>query len=254
MSCLHTPDASTAFLSGLRAKALEHRVPLTGTLAVTHRCNPSCAMCYVGDEMRSDDLPTGFWERVITETEDLGCLNLVLTGGEPLLRQDFVHLYKLACSRGFLVTVFTNATRIADAHVAAFEEYPPDCVKVSLYGACADTCREVHEPSASCLHFCRTTDELRLDIGQLRVYRTVDDKIANLDIDAAEKISRYAGSQVNILAQDLSDGISDSFEACFIQGHGRYDLTRGLTPLMGELLKEAHGNALEKAEMPVALE
>ena len=52
---------------------------------------------------------------------DQGCLWLLLTGGEPFLRPDFLDIYTYAIRKGLLLTLFTNSTtltpRIAD-HLA----------------------------------------------------------------------------------------------------------------------------------------
>ena len=48
------------------------------------------------------------------EIKEAGCLYLLLTGGEPLLREDFPEIYTFAKHNGFLVTVFTNGTLLTD--------------------------------------------------------------------------------------------------------------------------------------------
>jgi len=39
-----------------------------------------------------------------------GCLWLLITGGEPLHRADFMEIYLHAKKRGLIVTLFTNVT------------------------------------------------------------------------------------------------------------------------------------------------
>ena len=123
-------------------------MPLSGGLALTHRCNLSCPHCYLATNMSSEtirkkELRTGQWLSLIDEITEAGCLFLLLTGGEPLLREDFADIYRHAKSRGLLLTIFTNGTLITDEVVELFDELPPRSVEISLYGATAATYEKV---------------------------------------------------------------------------------------------------------------
>jgi radical SAM protein with 4Fe4S-binding SPASM domain len=72
---------------------------------------------------------------LLVEVADAGCLSLLISGGEPLLRRDFVDIYTAAVRLGMLVTVFTNATLVDQRIVTSFVEYPPRQVEISVYGA-----------------------------------------------------------------------------------------------------------------------
>jgi radical SAM protein with 4Fe4S-binding SPASM domain len=76
---------------------------------------------------------------IIDEVTDAGCLYILFTGGEPLLRDDFPQIYRYAKERGLLVTVFSNGTLVTEAVVELFRELPPHEVDISLYGATAPT-------------------------------------------------------------------------------------------------------------------
>jgi radical SAM protein with 4Fe4S-binding SPASM domain len=124
------------------AKISNRRVPITGSLALTHRCNLGCMHCYAKEEKQDvpePELGTEQWLKIITAIKEAGCLYLLLTGGEPLLRQDFAEIYTAVKQNGFLVTVFTNGTLITDAIVELFRKLPPRLVEISLYGSSAKT-------------------------------------------------------------------------------------------------------------------
>jgi radical SAM protein with 4Fe4S-binding SPASM domain len=76
---------------------------------------------------------------IIDQVTDAGCLYLLLTGGEPLLRDDFPLIYRHAKERGLLVTVFSNGTLITEKVLTLFSDLPPHEVEISLYGATAAT-------------------------------------------------------------------------------------------------------------------
>ncbi|MEE9523617.1 MAG: radical SAM protein, partial [Thermodesulfovibrionales bacterium] len=95
------------------------RVPVNATLELTYRCNNRCVHCYcnlpTGDKIaRESELSLEEIEKIFDELKEMGCLWLLITGGEPLLRDDFSQVYLAAKSRGFLVTVFTNGILVDD--------------------------------------------------------------------------------------------------------------------------------------------
>lgn len=124
-------------------RAAASRLPVSGSIAMTHRCNLRCVHCYLGDDRSpssaSRELDTAFWLSVVDQVAEAGCLNLLITGGEPFLRPDFAEVYTRAKKRGMLVSVFTNGTRLDDALVGLFSDLPPWLVEVSLYGASKET-------------------------------------------------------------------------------------------------------------------
>jgi radical SAM protein with 4Fe4S-binding SPASM domain len=120
---------------------LKQRVPFSGSLALTHRCNLRCIHCYAREDGAAPppELEREEWQRIIRQVKEAGCLYLLLTGGEPLLRQDFAEIYSFIKKNGFLVTVFTNGTLVTDGIIELFRALPPRLVEISLYGATAAT-------------------------------------------------------------------------------------------------------------------
>lgn len=130
------------FWRELSDKIAGRRIPFSGSLALTHRCNLGCVHCYAreGSPGAADgELDTLQWKKIIDEIKAAGCLYLLLTGGEPLLRDDFPEIYAYARKNGFLVTVFTNGTLAGERILDLFADMPPRLVEISLYGAHAKT-------------------------------------------------------------------------------------------------------------------
>ena len=137
-------DAGIGILRRLQAAALADRTPISGSIALTHRCNLRCVHCYARTNAAGGaELSTPQALSVIDEMADAGCLFLLLTGGEPLLRPDFAAIYAHARRKGILVSVFTNGTLIDDAILRLFREYPPRVVDITLYGITDATCARV---------------------------------------------------------------------------------------------------------------
>ncbi len=178
MQCSQTGWLTNAeWLERFQARAAGQRVPLTGSLELTKRCNLECIHCYLG---RAEDrkagpggeLSTGEVFSLLDEVTAAGCLDLLLTGGEPLLRKDFGDIYRRAKEDGLLVSVFTNGTLITDELLVLFSELPPKEIEVSIYGATATTFEQVTRVKGS-FGKCREGVERLLAAGVAVRLKTV---------------------------------------------------------------------------------
>ncbi len=123
----------------LHSKAIKNEIPVSGTFELTSRCNFRCEMCYVHDECHSSDrLSTEQWLALANDVKKAGTLFLLLTGGEPLLREDFSYLYTELKKMGFMVSINTNGS-LLHKYFDLFKKYPPARVNISLYGADDDS-------------------------------------------------------------------------------------------------------------------
>lgn len=133
-----TPLDNVEYLRAFNKKAFQERIPLTGNLDLTHRCNLNCIHCYTGSGKSGTgegELDTGQWLDIIDQITRAGCLNLVITGGDPMLRPDFPTIYTRAKEKGLLVTVFTNGTLITREIRDLFADLPPRAVEITIYGS-----------------------------------------------------------------------------------------------------------------------
>jgi radical SAM protein with 4Fe4S-binding SPASM domain len=119
------------------------RVPLNAGIEPTGRCNLRCAHCYVPRGNAGRELTAGEWKRILDQAAGLGTFYLLITGGEPFLRDDLPEIYIHAKRLGMLVTLFTNATLLAPHDVEMLAEYPPFSMEVTLYGAGPETYERV---------------------------------------------------------------------------------------------------------------
>jgi len=123
----------------LQRVARRERQPLNCLFELTPTCNLRCHFCYVAlDPYKGPYLSTAQICAVLDKLEEAGVLWLTLTGGEILSRRDFPEIYRYARGKGFLVTLFTNATMMNEKYAALFRELPPFAVEVSIYGHTAE--------------------------------------------------------------------------------------------------------------------
>lgn len=145
------------------------RYPLGGTLELTERCNLACVHCYINqpagsERARARELTTTQIMGIVDQMADAGCLFLVLTGGEPLLRPDFAEIYRYAKQRGLLVSLLTNATLVTPRIADLLADLSAYAIEVTLYGATAETYERVTQVPGS-YRRCRRGIDLLLDRG-----------------------------------------------------------------------------------------
>ncbi len=130
------------------------------TLEITARCNNDCRHCYInlpaGDKSaKEEELSFEEIKGIVDEAASLGAVWSLLTGGEPLLREDFFDIYLYLKRKGILTRVFTNAIPITEEHVRFFKKYPPRDVEVSVYGVTEETYERVTRKRGSFNAFMR---------------------------------------------------------------------------------------------------
>jgi MoaA/NifB/PqqE/SkfB family radical SAM enzyme len=144
MDLKQTDEASAAWVNEFRSRAHEMRIPISATLELTSRCNLRCQHCYLGNQeeqhaRREEERSTEAVKTSLKEWADAGCLYLLITGGDPMMREDFAEIYRTACELGLLVTVFCDGILVDEAMVELFREFPPRKVEISIYGSSVET-------------------------------------------------------------------------------------------------------------------
>lgn len=102
--------------------------PLTVNFKVTERCNLTCPMCGIprfgdkGKEMGISEI-----RDMMKKLRQLSVARVVITGGEPMLRDDLEEVVRVTCAEKLVVSLLTNGTlssrermkRLIDAGVSA---------------------------------------------------------------------------------------------------------------------------------------
>ncbi len=109
------------------------------SMELTERCNNNCLHCYINlpaddEEAKGKEITFEEIKTIVDEAVKMGCLSWRLTGGEPLLREDFCDIYLCLKKKGMRVTLFTNATLIGSEMANLFKKYPPQDIEVTMYG------------------------------------------------------------------------------------------------------------------------
>ena len=155
----------------LHAKAAQQGVPLSGTFELTPCCNMACKMCYVRmtkaeQEALSPLRTSQEWIELGRNAKEKGMLYLLLTGGEPFLRQDFREIFQSLHHMGLILSINSNGTLINEETVEWLKQTPPSRINITLYGASDETYERLSKglhssnqcnPSSKAgRHFCKT--------------------------------------------------------------------------------------------------
>jgi pyrroloquinoline quinone biosynthesis protein E len=109
--------------------------PDTLIAELTYACPLRCGYCSNPVEYASTTLSTALWISAIEEAEALGVLQLHLTGGEPLLRDDLEELVRAARGCGLYVNLITSGIPLTRSRLNSLIEAGLDHVQLSLQAA-----------------------------------------------------------------------------------------------------------------------
>lgn len=163
----------------------------TGIVEITRKCCAKCIHCIIdAGEERSNELTSSEIIKLIEDFYDLGCKNVVLTGGEPFLREDWPLFVNKIRQLNMRPLFMTNAMPINDETIEVLKLYPNVCFGISLDGANKETHDYIRGVDGIFEHFCEIVPKLKAEKFYVapettvmqRNYDQLDD-ILNLLID-----------------------------------------------------------------------
>ncbi|MBB3171341.1 radical SAM/SPASM domain-containing protein [Parvibacter caecicola] len=116
--------------------------PKSAYLHVTQRCNLNCIGCYSANELRNaaNDPSATDLKKAINQLQHVGISHLIISGGEPLLRNDLEEIAKHAKENCGIsaITVLSNGTLITKERARALSRYV-DKIAISFDGCSSDS-------------------------------------------------------------------------------------------------------------------
>ena len=89
----------------IAGRSLVSGKPHHAQLLITRQCNYQCLGCNVWKEQDKKELPTKEIKHILDVLKEMGIVEVVLSGGEPLLREDIGEIIDYA-SKNFIITVY----------------------------------------------------------------------------------------------------------------------------------------------------
>jgi len=102
----------------------------------TRRCNLSCVHCRAGAENENypDELSTAEGEAFLRDLATMGKPVVIMTGGEPLLRADILHLARYGHELGLRMVMGTNGTLLTPEKARELKEAGIQRLSISIDG------------------------------------------------------------------------------------------------------------------------
>jgi radical SAM protein with 4Fe4S-binding SPASM domain len=190
---------------------------------LTRRCNLECSHCYISAgswQASAGELSTEECHRVL---DDVLAVNpsvlLILSGGEPLVRDDLEQIAEHASSAGATVVVGTNGTGLTHARIDSLKAAGVRGVAVSV------------DSLDSTYH-----DRFRHGSGALAATLAAVDRLAEHELDFIVQTSLTRGNrgELSDLVAWAAEKGAVSFNLYFLVPTGRGEGMRGLTPAENE--------------------
>jgi pyrroloquinoline quinone biosynthesis protein E len=169
--------------------------PYTLVAELTYRCPLQCVYCSNPVELgkHKSEIDTATWARVLGEAEELGVVQVNLTGGEPLVRADLEQIAAAARRHQMYTNLITSGVPLTRDRLADLKEAGIDAVQLSLQ----DTTPELSQRIAGVDRLSEKLDTARF-IAELRLPLTLNVVLhrENLDrvgdfIETAERMGAH---------------------------------------------------------------
>jgi len=129
----------TEYLTTKKVNSLP-RLPLEGSIDLTYRCNNNCRHCWLwipeNSPEKEKELSLEEIKRIVDEARSMGCQKWILSGGEPMLREDFSEIFDYITRNSIGYSINTNGTLITPRIARLMKRKGRKWV--ALYGATAD--------------------------------------------------------------------------------------------------------------------
>ena len=110
-------------------------------IELTYRCPERCVHCYIDDfcpSQANDELTLDELKNILKQARAMGCIKILLTGGEVLMRPDLCDIVEYATALGLIVDVYTTGLGLTDEIFDRLCAAKVNSVSFSLYGGTAD--------------------------------------------------------------------------------------------------------------------
>jgi radical SAM protein with 4Fe4S-binding SPASM domain len=203
------------------APTQEQYVPLVVSWNVTLKCNLKCAHCYINaaETELADELSTDAAKMLIHQITEVSRPLLILSGGEPLLREDIYEIIRYGADRGLRMGMGSNGMLIDDETTKRLEDARMETVAISLDSSIPEQHDEFRGVKGCWQHAVDAIKSLKKSKIQVQVNSTVT--LQNYDeVD-----------DIMALAEEL--GV-DNFHLFFLVPTGRGTDIEDITPKMYE--------------------
>ena len=199
----------------------EKYVPLVLSWNVTLRCNLKCSHCYINSNETNlvDELSTDAAKMLIHQITEVSRPLLILSGGEPLLREDIYEIIRYGADRGLRIGMGSNGMLIDNEVARKLKDAGMWTVAISLDSSIPERHDEFRGVKGCWEHAVNAIKCLK----KVGIHVQVNSTVTRQNYDEVDDIMA--------LAEDL--GV-DNFHLFFLVPTGRGSDIEDITPRMYE--------------------
>lgn len=199
-------------LAEITALGKRKTLPSSVLIEVCYTCNESCIHCCLGNHS-TVGLTLEQYSDLFDKMVQAGTFYVILTGGEPFTRTDFMEIVESARKRRLSVTIFTNGTLITDQQITRLRELHIDEVHVSIYSADAALHDSITRTPGSFVKSVQTIQKM-LDSG---ITIRLKCPLMNVTADGIEELKKLANKlgvniQYTAVITAKNDGSNDTHQ------------------------------------------
>ncbi|MEE9423407.1 MAG: pyrroloquinoline quinone biosynthesis protein PqqE, partial [Methylococcales bacterium] len=107
---------------------------------LTYACPLQCPYCSnpLDYTRYKNELNTEDWKRVLSEARSMGAVQLGLSGGEPLVRQDLTEIVSHARELGYYINLITSGHGLSEDRIIELKDAGLDHIQISFQASSAD--------------------------------------------------------------------------------------------------------------------
>lgn len=182
----------------------EHFYPLSLTWEITSDCNLRCSHCYYYNQKEkfdsTNDLSTEQIMKILNDIIEMGIVNIILTGGEALLRKDIFEIINKIKSNNISIKLSSNGiiiTKEIAKKLSTLLHPKMDEVQISLDGAC----EEIHDKTRGKGNFKKTIQGIE-NLLEYGIFPSINCTVTSnnvLDLQALYKLSqKYKAKKLSL--------------------------------------------------------
>lgn len=118
-------------------------------IEITSKCNERCVHCYIPHDNKVSDIEPDLFYDILEQCKNMRLLHLTLSGGEPMLHNNFCDFLRKCNEYNFSVNVLSNLTLLNDEIIKEMRTNPLLGVQVSLYSMNPDIHDEITQIKGS---------------------------------------------------------------------------------------------------------
>ncbi len=118
-------------------------------IEITSMCNERCVHCYIPHENKVNNINPDLFYNILEQCLKMNLLHLTLSGGEPMMHNNFIDFLKKCNEYNFSVNVLSNLTLLNKAIIEEMKKNPLLSVQVSLYSMDANIHDEITQIKGS---------------------------------------------------------------------------------------------------------